>query len=144
MPCHAPLGGEPDRVWTPTSRFCLRAKATQPWAVVTHGPLFSFVVRVSQRPGRENGGPEGGCVHAEWRPGLRCPLLCHWHGRWEQWWRRGAGAGLTGTVRTEQGPMAREGAGAEARHDGAGAARARHVVVRAEQGWRRVMGGAKA
>ena len=40
--------------------------------------------------------------------------------------------------------MAREGAGAEARHDGAGAARARHVVVRAEQGWRRVMGGAKA
>lgn len=63
----APLGEEPGRVRTPTARFRAGAQA-----VVSHRRLFSFAVPacVSQ---------SGGCVHAERRPGLRCPALS-WHG----------------------------------------------------------------
>jgi len=73
-------------------------------AVVTHRRLFSFAVRVSAKGQRERG-----CVHAERRPGLRCPALA-WHGMgadaalcsgglagfWlafaSRWWWRRAGA----------------------------------------------------
>jgi len=73
--------------------------------------------------------------------GLACTVLCFVIDMGDG---NSGGGAAPARWRAEQGLVAREGAGAEARHDGAGAARARHVVVRAEQGWRRVMGGAKA